>query len=140
LGYVVVAQRAYLALARGDSAEALRLFDAAPDTAAFGGNQIDDLVHAQLLAARGRAPEAAALLERPPVGFNPGVSVIEILRALERGRVNERLGNRARALEGYGRVVQAWRNADSTLQPFVEEAQLALARLSGEKASSAESP
>ncbi|HXO86079.1 MAG TPA: hypothetical protein VN803_11210, partial [Gemmatimonadales bacterium] len=139
-GYVLVAQRAYLALARGDSAEALRLFDTAPDTAAFGGNQIDNLVHAQLLAARGRPTEAAALLEQPPVGFNPGVSVIEILRALERGRVNERLGNRARALEGYGRVVQAWRNADSTLQPFVEEAQLGLARLSGEKASASESP
>ena len=138
-GYLLVSQRAYLALARGDSAEALRLFDAAPDTAAFGGNSIDDLVHAQLLAARGRPAEAAALLERPPVGFNPGVSVIEILRALERGRVNERLGNRERAVAGYGRVVQAWRNADSTLLPFVEEAQLALARLSAEKASSAAS-
>jgi tetratricopeptide (TPR) repeat protein len=138
-GYLVVAQRAYLALARGDSAEALRLFDASPDTAAFGVNVIDDLVHAQLLAARNRPADAAALLERPPVGFNPGVSVIEILRALERGRVNERLGNRERAIEGYGRVVQAWRNADSTLQPFVLEARTALVRLSAEKASSAAS-
>jgi len=140
LGYILVAQRAYLALARGDSAEALRLFDTAPDTAAFGGNQIDDLVHAQLLTARGRPADAAALLERPPVGFNPGVSVIEILRALERGRVNERLGNRDRAIEGYALVVRAWRNADPELEGYVEEARTALARLSAEKASSAESP
>ena len=138
-GYVLASQRAYLALARGDSAEALRLFDSRPDTAAFGANQIDDLVHAQLLAARGRPADAAALLERPPVGFNPGVSIIEILRALERGRVNERLGNRERAIAGYARVVEAWRNADPELQPYVEEARTALVRLTGEKASSAES-
>jgi len=133
-GYVLVAQRAYLALARGDSAEALRLFDASPDTAAFGGNVIDDLVHAQLLAARGRPADAAALLERPPVGFNPGVSVIEILRALERGRVYERLGNRERALAGFSFVVKAWRNPDPELQPYVEEARAALTRLNAELA------
>jgi len=138
-GYALVAQRAYLALARGDSAEALRLFDASPDTAAFGANVIDDLVHAQLLAARGRPADAAALLERPPVGFNPGVSVIEILRALERGRVNERLGNRERAIAGYAFVVKAWRNPDPELQPFVDESRAALTRLSAEKASSAAS-
>ena len=131
-GYMLVAQRAYLALARGDSAEALRLFDARPDTAAFGVNQIDDLAHAQLLEARGRPADAAALLERPPVGFNPGVSVIEILRALERGRVNERLGNRERALEGFSFVVKAWRNPDPELQPYVEEARAALTRLNAE--------
>jgi serine/threonine-protein kinase len=139
LGYALVEQRAYLALARGDSAEALRLFDASPDTAAFGANAIDDLVHAQLLAAGGRPADAAALLERPPVGFIPGVSVIEILRALERGRVNERLGNRDRAIEGYSVVVRAWRKPDPELQTYVDEARAALARLSGEKASSAAS-
>lgn len=138
-GYAIASERAYLALARGDSAEALRLFDARPDTAAFGGNAIDDIVHVQLLAARGRLTDAAAILERPPVGFNPGVSVVEILRALERGRVNERLGNRERAIDGYSRVVQAWRNPDPELLPFVDEARAALVRLSGEKASSAES-
>jgi len=58
---------------------------------------------------------------------------VEILRALERGRVNERLGNRERALEGYAKVVQAWRNADPELQPYVEEARAALTRLSAER-------
>ncbi len=133
-GYAIASERAYLALARGDTTEALRLFDARPDTAAFGGNAIDDIVHAQLLAARGRLTDAAALLERPMVGFNPGVSPVEILRALERGRVNERLGNRERAIEGYARVVQAWHNPDPELQPFVAEARAALQRLTAEKA------
>src|SRR5262249_30413199 len=50
--YALASQRAYLALAKGDTAGALRLFDARPDTAAFGGSSIDDLVYAQLLATR----------------------------------------------------------------------------------------
>jgi eukaryotic-like serine/threonine-protein kinase len=136
LGYLSVAQQGYLALARGDSTEALRLFDARPDTACFGGCVIDDLVYIQLLAARGRLADAAAQLERPLGGFSPGLLPVEVLRALERGRVNERLGNRERAIEGYARVVAAWRHADPELQPFVAEARAALARLSGEQPSS----
>ena len=139
LSYLTAQQRAYLALARGDSAEALRLFDALPDSSCFGACHIDDLVHSQLLAARGRLPEAAARLERPLGGFVPGVTPLEVLRALERGRVNERLGNRERAIDGYTTVVRAWRNADPELQPFVDEARKALARLSAETASSAAS-
>jgi len=133
VGYVIAATRAFLALARGDSAEALRLFDARPDTACFGTCVIDDLVHVQLLAARGRPADAAARLERPLVGFSPGIMPVEVLRALERGRVNERLGNRDRAIEGYSLVVQAWRNPDPELLPYVTEARAALARLAGEK-------
>ncbi len=136
LGYLSVAQQGYLALARGDSTEALRRFDARPDTACFGGCVIDDLVYIQLLAARGRLADAAAQLERPLGGFSPGLLPVEVLRALERGRVNERLGNRERAIEGYARVVAAWRNADPELQPFVAEARAALVRLSGEQPSS----
>jgi len=132
-GYALASQRAYLALARGDTTEALRLFDATPDTAAFGGSVLDDLVHAQLLAARGRLNDAAALLDRPTVGFNPTPSPAEIMRALQRGRIYERLGNTDRAAEGYGFVLRAWRNADPELQPYVTEARAALVRLAGEK-------
>ena len=57
---------------------------------------------------------------------------VELLRALERGCVYERLGNRARAIEGYSLVVQAWRSPDPELQPFVAEARKALERLSAE--------
>ena len=135
LPYLAAASHAFLALARGDSVEALRLFDALPDTACFGACVIDDLVHVQLLAARGRFPEARARLERPPVGFSPGLLPIEVLRGLERGRVYERLGDREGAIAGYSLVVQAWRNADPELKVYVDEARAGLARLIGEKRS-----
>jgi len=132
-GYLASASHAFLALARGDSAQALRLFDALPDTACFGACVIDDLVHMQLLVARGRFADARARLERPPVGFSPGLLPMEVLRGLERGRVYERLGDRENAIAGYSLVVDAWRNADPELKPYVDEARAALARLGGEK-------
>jgi hypothetical protein len=46
--------------------------------------------------------------------------------------VNEQLGNRDRAIEGYALVVRAWRNPDPELQPFVKEARDALTRLNAE--------
>jgi serine/threonine-protein kinase len=132
LGYVAVATSAYLALARGDSAEALRRFDARPDSACFGACGIDDLVHVQLLAARGRVADAAARLERPQVGFAP-LQSLEVVRALERGRVNERLGNRERAMAGYAFVALAWRNADPELKAYVDEARAGLVRLGADR-------
>jgi tetratricopeptide (TPR) repeat protein len=133
LSYLSATNQAYLALARGDSAEALRRFDARPDSACFGGCWIDDLIHVQLLAARGRLAEAAARLSRPLGGFAGGMVPFEVLRALERGRVNERLGNRDVAIEGYSLVLDAWRNPDPELKTYVDEARAALARLGGEK-------
>jgi hypothetical protein len=50
---------------------------------------------------------------------------VEVLRALERGRVNEQLGNRDRAIESYSVVVRAWRNPDPELRPYVSEARKA---------------
>ena len=136
LGYLAAASRAYLTLTRGDSTAALRAFDALPDSSCFGSCPIDELVHAQLLVSRGRVADAARLLERPQIGFVVLLPT-DVLRALERGRLNERLGNRDRAIEGYSFVLEAWRNADAELKPYVDEARAALARLSGEKASSA---
>ena len=135
-GYLAASSRAFLALARRDTTEALRLFDAVPDTACFGACLIDDLVHVQLLAARGRFADAKARLDRPPVGFSPGLLPIEVLRGLERGRVYERLGDRDGAIAGYSLVVEAWRNADPELKAYVDEARAALARLGGEKRAS----
>ncbi|HEU5260093.1 MAG TPA: protein kinase [Gemmatimonadales bacterium] len=131
IGYLTTASRAYLALARADSAQALRLFEALPDSACYGACGIDGLVHAQLLVARGRAADAARLLERPQVGHAPLLPV-KVLRALERGRVHERLGNRDTALAAYAFVATAWANADPELTPYVDEARAGLARLGGE--------
>lgn len=56
----------------------------------------------------------------------------EALWNLERGRVNEHLGNRDKAIAAYRFVADVWRNADPELQPYVEEAKAALGRLGGE--------
>ena len=70
------------------------------------------------------------------MGFAGAILPVEVLRALERGRINERLGNRDLAVQGYSFVVQAWRNPDAELRPYVDEARAALARLAGEKRTS----
>jgi serine/threonine-protein kinase len=134
LGYLAHASRAYFALARGDSVNALAQFEALPDTACFSLCDLDRLVRIKLLAARGRDRDAARLLTRTPGRDGPGdpISIARVLWELERGRVNERLGDRAAAREGYAYVAAAWVHADSTLLPYVNEARAGLARLSGE--------
>ena len=84
---------------------------------------------AQLLAAKGRDREAAAVLNREPGNAGDPRS---LLWQLERGRVNERLGNRADALSAFRRVATMWRNADPEMKPYAEEAQAALERLARE--------
>jgi len=56
----------------------------------------------------------------------------DVLWYLERARVAERLGERARAMEAYQYVVVAWRRADPELQPYAAEARAALQRLGAE--------
>ena len=90
---------------------------------------MDALPRGRLLAARGRLTEAAALLDvQVAIWANP----IDVLRALERARVRERLGNRERAVTDYAFVANSWQNADPELQPFVQEAKAALQRLVAE--------
>ncbi len=122
--------RAALELARGDSGAALRTLLAVPDSACpeCGALQLGT---AHLLAATGRLEEAAARLDRG--GFCCGGDVGPLM-ALERGRVAERLGRREAAIESYRYVAAVWRNADSALRPYVEEARAALGRLTGERA------
>jgi tetratricopeptide (TPR) repeat protein len=47
------------------------------------------------------------------------------------GRLLERAGDSAGAREAYGRVTTVWRHADPELQPQVDEARAAIARLGG---------
>ncbi len=127
--YSAAAARGYLALARGDTGEALDRFVALPDSLCPGcGYQ--RLASAQLLEARGREREAASLLDRE-IGPSPP-SLNDPVWALERARVNERLGNRAKALASYSFVAAVWMHADPELQPYVAEARAALKRLSTE--------
>jgi len=88
---------------------------------------------ARLQAALGDAYRIErALLEEPLHDFGNSTPT-EGLWALERGRVNERLGKTDKALEAYSFVAAVWRNADPELQPLVQEAKEGLQRLSGER-------
>ncbi|TLY76333.1 MAG: hypothetical protein E6K43_02770 [Gammaproteobacteria bacterium] len=129
--YSAAAARGYLALARGDTSDALNTFLTLPDSLC---PYCDDerLVTAQLLEARGRGPEAASRLEREIKNIAGRSPLRESFWALERARVNERLGNRANALAGYSFVAAVWMHADPELQPYVAEARAALKRLSAE--------
>jgi len=48
---------------------------------------------------------------------------------LERGRVNERLGNREKARTAYQYVADVWRNADPALRKDVDAARAGVSRL-----------
>jgi len=84
----------------------------------------------EVSAARFKQERAAAPLVEQFVGLY--MAPTEGYRALLRGRVNERLGNRDKAIAAYRFVAAVWRNADPKLQPYVAEARAALQRLSSE--------
>lgn len=132
IGYLVLSTRAYLTLARGDTTAALQQFLALPDSACFNICSLDFLVRAQLLDARGRSAEALASLDRHPDGSWMPLVPSEVLRMLERGRLNEKLGHKDAAIAAYAFVADAWAHADAVLLPYVNEAREGLARLVGE--------
>jgi len=125
----MAAGRAYLALARRDTAAALRQLLTTPDTLhECWYDQRVTLV--QLLIATGRYRDAAARLERRWPGTSAcGNGVDDIVWTMERARVFERLGRHDAAAVDYAFVADAWRSADPELQPLVREANAALARL-----------
>jgi hypothetical protein len=127
LNYGALSADAYRALAKADTASALQRFTSLPDTVC--PCEFDQIVTAQLLAAKGRNREAAAVFDgQYPSWFTFGVP----LWRLERARANERAGNLSQAVEDYQYVVGVWRYADPELQPYVKEAKEALSRLSTE--------
>ena len=125
--YDTAAAAAYLALARGDSVEALRRFGALPDTLCVRC-YADRLTRAQLLLARGRPREALADLREPLVALQ---SPVEVLFALERARAADRIGDRTTAAGAYRFVAEVWRFGDPETRAAVAEAHQALARLAG---------
>ncbi len=119
--YVAAAAKAYGALARADTSAALEQLLALPEDGC-AACYLDRLMLAQLLAERGRDREAWRILQ----GEHPAATVTsmasEVLWALLRGRVAERLGERERAIQAYGWVAGMWRNADPELRVYVREA------------------
>jgi eukaryotic-like serine/threonine-protein kinase len=137
LSQMATTTRAQLALARGDTATALRLFDSlvAARTPCVWWCQGNRLLFARLLAARGRLEKAARLLNEPPMlegnvlDASPAALPSDILWYLERGRAAERLGDRSRATEAYRYVTEAWQHPDPELEPYAAEGRAGLARL-----------
>ena len=122
---------AFLDLARGDSAAAIRKLGAIPDTLCLADWYNADCFHlnltlARLLAARGEHRRAGERLERWRWS---GGGPMFVLATLELGRIAERLGDRDRAAKCYGFVVAIWRRPDPELLPYVAEAREGLARL-----------
>ena len=125
--YAVAAAQAYLALARHDTADALRRLGALP-LSSCPWCFLERLTYARLLVARARNREALATL-------NPGFPLVYALPTqavweLERARVADQTNDRETATQGYRFVTEAWRHADPALQPYVAEARAALRRLS----------
>jgi serine/threonine-protein kinase len=125
LAYTAAIGRAYIALARGDTALALRRFTVVP-VLLCQLCAVPRLMHARLLSAKGRYREAAVILVDRPTLLP---SAVDILWALERGRVAERLGDTATARAAFGRVERAWGGGDAELSAPVDEARAALRRL-----------
>jgi hypothetical protein len=124
-----IATAAHLSLARGDTTSALRQLETLPDTSCTMFCAEVPLLTAQLLMSRGRYREADSLLTRRWV---MGERPIELVYAVERGRVAERLDNREEAIEAYTLVLDAWANGDSLVQPVVQVAREGLKRLGAE--------
>jgi DNA-binding SARP family transcriptional activator len=127
--------RAALALARRDTAEALRQFVAFPDSLCGGLSSSLapslaplHLMRFELLAATGHDREAALLFDQH---VTAPLTTGSVMATLERGRIAERLGDRVTAVRMYRFVVGVWAKADPELRGHVSEARVALTRLTG---------
>ena len=121
------AAAASLALARGDTATAIRDLQAMSDS--FCECAMQKLTLAQLLEARGDDRAAAEILDRWVWSLS---GPFFVLGRLERARIAERAGDRDKAIRGYRFVADVWRHADPELQTYVAEAREGLRRLGGE--------
>jgi eukaryotic-like serine/threonine-protein kinase len=126
--YAHAAALAYLDLVRRDTAGAVRRLESLPDSLC-PLCYFERLTLAQLLSARHEDEKAARLLDR---WLTELTTPSQVLWTLERARVAERLGDRAKASRDYQYVTDAWRHAEPQLQPYVTEAKDALVRLTGE--------
>jgi DNA-binding SARP family transcriptional activator len=128
--YLHAAATAYLVLARADSLQALRLFQAIPDTLCIENTCFyEKLIEARLLTSQGQARQAATVLDQ---WVWSGGGPLFALGVLERGRIAESLGERQKARDSYQFVLDVWRHADPELEPYVREARAGLERLAAD--------
>jgi serine/threonine-protein kinase len=120
--------RAYLSLARRDTAAAVEQFLALTDT--LHECWYDPrMTIVDLLVRSGRYEEAAMRLSRRWPGTTACSNGFDdVLWTLQRARVSDRLGRWEAARRDYALVAEAWRTADPELQRYVGEARAALRR------------
>jgi hypothetical protein len=118
-----------LALARHDTAAAIRHLSV-DDSLCVGWCQQARFVLGPLLSASRQDTAAARILQQD---FS-GPTGLRVLWALEQARVNERLGRKPQAIDGYFFVESAWRRGDPAVQTYVQEARDALRRLGADVA------
>ncbi len=128
--YDTAVTRAYLALARHDTADAIRRFKTLPDSLCAGTCLPDALTRAELLMTHGQSAAADSLLNRRYQSLY--LAVVDVFRVLTLARAADRSGDRQTAQEAYERIVATWSTADPELQPVVTEARTRLARLGGD--------
>jgi len=127
LGYEAQAARAYLFLARRDTANAVKAFALLSDTLCLRCDG-DHLMTARLLE-RGRDFGAADKILRQRLYSL--LTPAEIVIALERGKLAEAAGQRDVALRSYRLVLRAWERGDPEVQTLVQDARAGIRRLGG---------
>jgi serine/threonine-protein kinase len=127
LQYTVALAHAYLALNRRDSVGAIREFASLPDSLCHECGW-SWLTRAELLESQGRVAEAAAILDHTSV-LN---TTLGTLTEFARARLAEKLGDKARARDGYAFVAGMWQRGDPFFLQYANEARAGLKRLSGE--------
>ncbi len=120
------AARAYLALAQGDSAAALRTFLSIP-MAMCGVAPCAPVATARLLAAAGRDAEAARVIDRAWITLSQAVSAPKA--ALLRGEMAERANDRPTARMWYARAIAQWETGGDAVRPTVQAAREGLKRV-----------
>jgi tRNA A-37 threonylcarbamoyl transferase component Bud32 len=118
--------RAFLALARHDTAGALTAFRESPPDTTCAYCDPQRIVKSRLLDARGQTREAFAILGEDLDGSN---FPFNLLLRLQRARLAEKLNERDAAIDDYRRVAQAWERGDPAMRDSARVAREGLQRL-----------
>jgi tetratricopeptide (TPR) repeat protein len=128
--------RGWINLIDGNPAEAVKVMVAGRRTRNCAGCSLGDEAIARERAGQ---PDSALAIYQQAVapgsvwkaGRGDPFSLAPSLKRL--GELYEEKGDKAKALEYYGRFAEVWKNADAVLQPQVREVKSRMAKLVGEK-------